>query len=429
MVQILTYILEMKNINIKEFLESKREELFNIYEDMSNIAKSARKLCEQYGVEYTESFRACASKIINSDRMFENISETETNQYKDDSNPVSVLSALRTDGSIMNITEYCETYNLPYDQVKSYKLVTHTGKGAYYNIASNNVSTSFDLDTFKDDLLESIEKISTRPRTLIRNVSNQSSEGHLLVVDPADVHIQKLATVFETGDEYNSQIACQRVREGIEGLLEKSKGFNIDRILFVGGNDILHTDSPKKTTTSGTFQDVDSNWYTAFAVAKSLYIEVIDRLLEVADVHFVHNPSNHDWMISTLLADVIQTYYKDCKNITFDCDLRHRKYFQYGKNLIGTTHGDGAKNDILPILMATEEPKMWSDSKHRYVYTHHVHHKVSKDYIGVTVEALRSPSGTDGWHNRNGYCGVPKAVEGFIHHPEFGQVARLTHNF
>ena len=134
-------------------------------------------------------------------------------------------------------------------------------------------------------------------------------------------------------------------------------------------------------------------------------------------------------MIGTLLSDVIQTYYKDCKNITFDCDLRHRKYFKYGKNLIGTTHGDGAKNDILPLLMATEEPVMWSETKHRYVYTHHVHHKVSKDYIGVTVEALRSPSGTDGWHSRNGYTGVPKAVEGFIHHSEYGQVARLTHNF
>ncbi len=419
----------MKSFNIKEFLDTRKEELFDIYDEMSNIAKSARKLCETYGIDYTESFRACASKIINGEKSFRNTSETETNQYtSDDSKPLSILSALKEDGKLMDIEEYCNFYKIPFDQVKTYKLVTHTGKGAYYNIASSDVRVKDGLEDFKISLLSSIETISTRPKSIVRS-KEINADGHLLVVDPADVHIQKLATVFETGDEYNSQIACQRVRDGVEGLLLKSKGFNIDKILFVGGNDILHTDNSKKTTTSGTFQDVDSNWYTAFAVAKSLYIEVIDRLLEVADVHFVHNPSNHDWMIGTLLADVIQTYYKDCPNITFDCDLRHRKYFQYGKNLIGTTHGDGAKNDILPILMATEEPKMWSDSKHRYVYTHHVHHKVSKDYIGVTVEALRSPSGTDGWHSRNGYCGVPKAVEGFIHHPEFGQIARLTHIF
>jgi hypothetical protein len=79
--------------------------------------------------------------------------------------------------------------------------------------------------------------------------------------------------------------------------------------------------------------------------------------------------------------------------------------------------------------MATEFPLEWSQTKHRYVYTHHVHHKTSKDYIGVTVESLRSPSGTDSWHHRNGYTGVPKAVEGFLHHKEFGQVCRITHIF
>ena len=60
---------------------------------------------------------------------------------------------------------------------------------------------------------------------------------------------------------------------------------------------------------------------------------------------------------------------------------------------------------------------------------HHLHHKISKDYIGVTVEALRSPSGTDSWHHRNGYQHSPKAVEGFIHSKEHGQIARLTHLF
>lgn len=414
------------NINITRFLEENKEELITNYLEINSIAKAVRKLCIDSKIEYTESFRAVASKIINGESDLENFTTTETNQYE--SKAVSTLSALKEDGKIMNIDEYCTYYQIPKDQVKTYKLVTHSSKGAYYNIASRDVKDIFSLDDFKEDLIQSISKISTLPKSIVR-VLDTNTDGHLLVVDPADVHIQKLATVFETGDEYNSQIACQRVREGVEGLIQKSKGFYIDKILFVGGNDILHTDNNKRTTTSGTPQDTDVNWYTAFSIAKGLYIEVIDRLLEVADVHFVHNPSNHDWQFGTLLADVIQTYYRDCKNITFDCDLQHRKYFKYGKNLIGTTHGDGAKNDILPLLMATEQPNMWSETKHRYVYTHHVHHKVSKDYIGVTVEALRSPSGTDGWHHRSGYTGVPKAVEGFIHHPEYGQVARLTHLF
>ena len=254
-------------------------------------------------------------------------------------------------------------------------------------------------------------------------------DGHLLVVDPADIHIGKLSEAFETGEDYNNQIAVKRVREGVQGILDKAQGFHIDQVLFIGGNDILHIDNPKRTTTKGTIQDTDGMWYSNFLLAKKLYVEILEKLITVADVHFTFNPSNHDYMSGFFLADVIKTWFKNNKNITFDCSISHRKGYQYGSNLIGTTHGDGAKVQDLPLLMAQEYPIQWSKTKHRYVYTHHVHHKSSKDYIGVTVESLRSPSGTDSWHHIKGYQHAPKAVEGFIHHKEHGQIARLTHIF
>ena len=109
--------------------------------------------------------------------------------------------------------------------------------------------------------------------------------------------------------------------------------------------------------------------------------------------------------------------------------MSHRKGFKYFNNLIGTTHGDGAKQNDLPLLMATEFPKEWSETKHRYIYLHHFHHKMSKDHIGITLETLRSPSPADSWHHRNGYQHAPQAIEGFIHHKQHGQIARLTHYF
>lgn len=277
----------------------------------------------------------------------------------------------------------------------------------------------------KKEIIESMKEFIPKYQFIERH---PVVDGHLLVIDPADIHIGKLVEAFETGENYNCQVAVKRVREGVQGLIEKSKGFNIDKILFIGGNDILHIDTPNRTTTSGTPQDTDGNWYSNFLTAKKLYVEILEMLLPIANVHFTFNPSNHDYMSGFFLADVIQTWFRDCQHITFDCSIAHRKGFLYGKNLIGTTHGDGAKNQDLPLLMATEFPAEWSKSKHRYVYTHHVHHKISKDYIGITVESLRSPSGTDSWHHKKGYLSI-KAVEGFIHHKEFGQVARLTHIF
>jgi hypothetical protein len=280
-------------------------------------------------------------------------------------------------------------------------------------------------DKFYNELINDLQAFSPKFPEIKRT---PSKDGHLLVISPADVHIGKLALAFETGDEYNVSIAVDRVLKGVQGILDKTSGFNIDQIVFVAGNDILHTDTPRRTTTSGTPQDTDGMWYSNFLTAKQLYIDVLMMLIPVADVHFTFNPSNHDFCNGFFLADVIKTYFKDCKDITFDCSIAHRKYYRYFNNLIGTTHGDGAKQTDLPLLMAHEAVD-WSVCKNRYIYTHHVHHKTSKDHIGVTIESLRSPSASDSWHSRNGYTGVPKAVEGFIHHKEYGQVARLTHIF
>jgi hypothetical protein len=280
-------------------------------------------------------------------------------------------------------------------------------------------------DGFYNELIEDLQSFSPSFPVIKRT---PSKEGHLLVISPADVHVGKLAMAFETGDEYNVNIAVERVLKGVQGILDKTSGFNIDQIVFVAGNDILHTDNPKRTTTSGTPQDTDGMWYSNFLVAKQLYVDVLMMLMPVADVHFTFNPSNHDYTNGFFLADVIKTWFRNCDNITFDCSISHRKYYKYHNNLIGTTHGDGAKQGDLPLLMA-HESKEWSTCKHRYIYTHHVHHKTAKDHIGVTIESLRSPSASDSWHHRNGYTGVPKAIEGFIHHKEFGQVARLTHIF
>lgn len=316
----------------------------------------------------------------------------------------------------------CEAVGIPVESVKH-----GWYKGKHWSIAfkADEQGPSFE-DMLKDHMDAVKEHTFEYPKILRKDIE----QGNLLVIDPADIHIGKLASSFETGEEYNNQIAVQRVLEGVEGILEKSKGFDIDQIVFVAGNDILHIDSPKRTTTSGTPQDTDGMWYNNFLIAKKLYIDVIDRLMHVADVHFMYNPSNHDYTHGFFLADAISNWYRDCQNITFDVSIAHRKYYSYGNNLICTTHGDGAKWTDLGKLMAVECDE-WSGGgkQRRYVYTHHVHHKIVKDDIGVTIESLRSPSGTDGWHHRNGYQHAPKAVEGFIHDPVHGQVARFTHLF
>lgn len=319
------------------------------------------------------------------------------------------------------LAEECDTKGVPIENVKHYWT-----KSKHFSLNVVNDVNQKSYEDIRDELISQMGKYSPKYPKVKYEAFDDS---HLLVVDPADVHIGKLASSFEVGEDYNSQIAVKRVLDGVHGILNKSKGFDVDEIMFVIGNDILHIDTPKRMTTSGTPQDTDGMWYTNFLLAKQLYVDCIELLMQVAPVHVVFNPSNHDYTNGFFLADAISAWFRNAEDVTFDVSISHRKYYQYHNNLIGTTHGDGAKENDLPLLMANEASKGWSETKHKYIYIHHKHHKWSKDIMNVTLEGMRSPSEADSWHHRNGYQHSPRSIEGFIHHKIHGQVARITHTF
>lgn len=339
----------------------------------------------------------------------------------DENSRAVVKRAIRRYEKNRALYDECERVGIDSDKVKNYWY-----KGKHYSINVNGDTEEFNFDDFKSELISEIKKWSPNYKSIKRE---KSKDPHCLVFDPADIHIGKLSSSFETGEDYNQQIAVNRVMDGLHGIIGRTSGYNIDKIIFIAGNDILHIDNPKRQTTAGTPQDTDGMWYDNFIMAKKLLVNVIETLMSVADVHVVYNPSNHDFMSGFMLLQCVEAWFNNCNNVTFDNDMKHRKYTVYGKNLIGSTHMDGARVENLPLLMAHEASDKWHNCKYRYIYGHHIHHKSSKDYMSVNVETLRSPSAADSWHHRNGYQYSPKAVEGFIHHPENGQVARLTHLF
>jgi len=264
----------------------------------------------------------------------------------------------------------------------------------------------------RDEFLKSIEDLISNYSPSYPSIDYpKRKEGHLLVINPADVH------------------------NGVRGIISKADGFSIQKVLFCIGNDILHTDNIHGTTSRGTPQNTDGKWYRHFTTALEVYVECVEMLMNIAPVDCVHSMSNHDYMSGFHLAHALKSWFRNTDSVTVDDSPIHRKYYVYGSSLIGLTHGDGAKTNSLPLLMAQEKPKLWAKTKHRYWYLHHIHHKqrfkylTSFDDIACTLEFLRSPSGTDAWHYQKGYCGSPKAVEGFIHSKENGQIAHLTHIF
>jgi len=337
---------------------------------------------------------------------------------------LEIVYAWRDRGHLPELFEQCKSAGIDIKDVKHY-----WHKSEKFSIFAKNKELTVE-DTF-EPILEQLKEYSPKFEKIKRE---KVTDPHCLIIDPSDVHVGKYASKEETGEHYDIQKAVDQVDEGIDGILNKAFGFNIDKVIFVIGNDCLHIDTPKRTTTSGTPQDTSGMWHEAFTAAKEMYIRAIERILPYSDVEIVFNPSNHDYMSGFMVAQTIEAYYRFSKNVKFDTSIAHRKYTKYGNNMIATSHGDGAKLDQVPLLMATEQPQMWNDCFFRYGYLHHIHHNQrhkfmsAKDFIGVTIEYLRTPSPSDSWHHRNGYVGAKKAIEAFIHSFDNGQVARLTHH-
>jgi len=284
------------------------------------------------------------------------------------------------------------------------------------------------------------------------------AEGRMLVLDPSDVHIGKLSIAAETGYTYDACVAEHRLFIGCKALIDDARKMGVTHVLLVIGNDISHIDKPRRETTSGTPQDTDGSIFTIFRAARNAYARVVRYALECSlSVQIVHVPSNHDWVLGYCIAETLAALFSEHPNVTateYAISERHRKYVRFGKNLIGLTHGDGAKEGDLAQIMLQEARPHMAECLHRYWYVHHYHHKIKKalgirpmarekDHIAMTViqggagamegdnvavEYVRSPSPPDGWHDRNGYLNR-QAVEAFIHCPERGQIRRLTEWF
>lgn len=433
--------MSKKKQRFKEFVadEVNVQYITSLVSKGSSITQAVRSLCELQGVEYEDSLRRLFSIKLEKQGVTDNVKRDKTAPVNNKrevglSVPTVTLSALKPDGTLMTVDEYCSVYRLERKDVKSYKLVTHTGV-PYYNIQSFTRVSNSEGDGIVE-IMESLEdKLGKHVPKYDRIPERNKVTNNLLVIDVADAHFGKLSSSYETGEAYSLNVARQRVIEGVKGIVDKGRNFGIDKVLFVVGNDVLHYDTPKRTTTSGTPQDSDVMFFDMFNVALDTHVQIVEMLIQEFEVDIMFCPSNHDYQSGWFFARTLATWFRNCDRVTVDDSIAHRKYYQYGANMIGLSHGDGAKMVDMPLLMANESPKLWADTKFRYIFLHHIHHKQvtkfqsGKDYIGATVEYLRSPSSADSWHYRNGYVGSKKAIEGFIHNFNDGQVARLTHYF
>ena len=92
----------------------------------------------------------------------------------------------------------------------------------------------------------------------------------------------------------------------------------------------------------------------------------------------------------------------------------------YLNNMFLNFHGDKVKRNNIPLLMATEQPMMWSNTKFREALVGHIHKELVDEIMGTKVRHIPSICGNDEWHKGRAYVGTQRVGQMHIYHFERG---------
>lgn len=241
-----------------------------------------------------------------------------------------------------------------------------------------------------------------------------------------DLHLGKLASFDEVGENSSLALSEQVFTQALSRLLSYASPFEPEEIVFPIGNDFLHVDTVQKTTTNGTPQDAEGV-YIAFQSGIRLLTQAVYDFLEVAPkVKLLVIPGNHDQLSSVFLSHVVAAWFRNDERVTVDTSPILRKYYRYGTNLLGFTHGKYEKIADLPLIMAREAKASWAETTHHEWHTGHTHALKASEQHGVRLRTIPSLSGTDAWHYRSGYVGSQRAAEGYLWHRKDGYVGHFS---
>lgn len=280
-----------------------------------------------------------------------------------------------------------------------------------------------------DEVCEAISKNS-----LASSIKREQKESAcMLEVNIVDHHFGQLSWGDETGQtHYDIKISRKLYSDAVDYMLDKSKAFTIDKILYVIGNDFFNVNGQQNLTVHGTPQDEDCRWQKSFVEGVAMHHEAIDKMKQVADVEAVQVPGNHDEERAFYMGEVLKAWFINDKNVTVDNAPLVRKYKKYGKNLLGFTHGYGIKRERLYGLMPIEAKDVWSDCDNFEWHIGHVHHdtqsvlNVGSEASRIRIRTLPALVATDAWHAKNGYLSIRES-QAYIWDKELGNIAQINY--
>jgi DNA repair exonuclease SbcCD nuclease subunit len=276
--------------------------------------------------------------------------------------------------------------------------------------------------------VEDLKRLAKESARVFPALKYPTSDDNMLEISIPDLHFGKLAWGAETGwENYDAKIAEDCFHKALGALLDRTKQHTYKKICFVVGNDLLHSDNPKGTTTAGTQVSCDGRFQKTFRTVRTLMTDAIERLSAIAPVNVVMVPGNHDTLAVWHLGDSLECYFNNSPNVAIDNQPRMRKYLRFGRVMLMFTHGDKGKREDYPLVMATEEPEMFGATFWREAHTGHRHQVRTSENHGVRVRILPALCAVDDWHSENQFVGNIRSAEAYIWNGSEGLIGTASY--
>lgn len=250
------------------------------------------------------------------------------------------------------------------------------------------------------------------------------SDDDLIALYPlGDPHIGMLAWAPEVGEHFDLKIATRELLTCVRLLVAGAPPAKHAIITNLG--DFLHSQSDdNRTPRGGNPLDVDGRHSKVLDAGHALLRAIVDAALEKHEHVTIRNlPGNHDPWVAAGLAMWLRAVYEREPRVTVADAFASYQFDRFGCCLFGWAHGDGAKSEALPLLMANAEREAWGATTEHVWHTGHVHHLSTKEYTGCVVETHRTMAGKDHWHASKGYA-AKRSLSVISYHREYGEVTR-----
>jgi hypothetical protein len=243
-----------------------------------------------------------------------------------------------------------------------------------------------------------------------------------------DHHLGMLAHHSETmGDDYDVKISQTLLESAIERLVSSAPAGEVGVLVNLG--DFMHiNDSTSSTPNSKNLLDSDGRYSKTIRAASNVIKRTVLRMLEKHNqVWLVNVRGNHDPDAALWLNEVMRLYFEEDPRVNVFDNASKFIWWQWGKNLVVTHHGDRIKMSNLHGSIVSNLRQEWGSSDHTFVWTGHIHHKNQEEYGGALFESWNILAPADAWHAGSGYASS-RSMTCVILHKSFGEQGRLKAN-